>query len=101
MLDVSSSINGKKAIIKVEGRADTPSSEKVYDELEKAIENGCIEFEFDLSEVEYVCSATLRAFLKAQKLCNRDGYSMYITGASEGVKDVFEITGFTSMIDIM
>lgn len=101
MLEVNINVNDKKAVISVAGRADTPSSDKVYNELEKGIEMGCIEFEFDLSAVEYVCSATLRAFLKAQKLCNKDGYTMYITGASEGVKDVFEITGFTSMIDIM
>ncbi len=98
MLSSNLEINDKKAVIKLEGTADTISSEVVYTDFEKALNEGCNEFDFDLSNVEYVCSATLRAFLKAQKLCNSKDCKMYLTGASEGVKDVFEITGFASII---
>lgn len=101
MLEASVIIEDKKAVINLKGRADTPSSECVYEEFEKGVNKGCTEFEFNLSEVEYICSATLRAFLKAQKYCNKNNIEMYITGASEGVKDVFEITSFSSIINII
>lgn len=101
MLEAKSAIENKKAVINLKGRADTVSSECVYEEFEKCAEKGCTEFEFDLSEVEYICSATLRAFLKAQKYCNKNNFEMCITGASEGVKDVFEITSFSSIINII
>lgn len=100
MLNSNLTIEGNKAVIGLNGRADTLSSECVYTEFENAVNEGCTEFEFNLKEVEYVCSATLRAFLKAQKLCNSKGFEMYVTEASEGVKDVFEITSFSSIINI-
>lgn len=101
MLEARVIIQNKKAVINLKGRADTPSSKCVYEEFEKAAEQGCTEFEFCLSDVEYICSATLRSFLAAQKYCNKNNLEMYITGASEGVKDVFEITSFSSIINIM
>ncbi len=100
MLKADLNVNDKKAVIVLEGRADTPSSGCVKTEFDKAVEQGCTEFEFDLKSVEYVCSATLRAFLMAQKVCNAKGYTMYLTGANEGVKDVFEITSFSSIINL-
>ncbi len=87
-----------KAVIELNGTADTISSEIVFMEFEKAFDEGCSEFEFDLSEVQYVCSATLRAFIRAQKLCNQNKFDMYLTGASDGIKEIFEITGFSSII---
>ena len=98
MLTSKLEINGKKAIIKLEGTADTVSSEVVFTDFEKGLNEGCSEFEFDLSDVEYVCSATLRSFIRAQKLCNSKSCEMYLKGTSEGVKDVFEITGFASIV---
>ncbi|MCC8015750.1 MAG: STAS domain-containing protein [Eubacterium sp.] len=100
MLEAKLTIDDVKATIALSGRADTISSECVTDEYEKAKAEGCSEFEFSLKEVEYICSATLRAFLKAQKDCNKNGLAMQITGASEGVKDVFELTGFSSIMNI-
>ncbi|MCD8089325.1 MAG: STAS domain-containing protein [Clostridiales bacterium] len=100
MLEASLAVNEKKATVVLKGRADTVSSVCLYVEYEKAKKQGCSEFEFDMKEVEYICSATLRSFLKAQKDCNRNGTAMQITGASEGVKDVFELTGFSSIMNI-
>lgn len=98
MLSSNLEIKDKKAVINLSGTADTISSEVVYKDFEKALNEGCSEFEFNLSAVEYVCSATLRAFIKAQKACNSKSCNMYLSGASEGVKDVFELTGFASII---
>jgi anti-anti-sigma factor len=101
MLKADLKVTDKKATIVLEGRADTPSSTCVKTEFDKAVEQGCNEFEFDLNAVEYVCSATLRTFLMAQKTCNAQGYTMCLIGANEGVKDVFEITGFSSIINLV
>lgn len=101
MLNSELIVNEGKAVIRLEGRADTPSSECVYNEYENAVSKGVKEVEFNLKEVEYICSATLRAFLKAQKAAGKDGIEMYLKNCSEGVKDVFEITGFSSIIQII
>ncbi|MCD8089393.1 MAG: STAS domain-containing protein [Clostridiales bacterium] len=100
MLKSNLEINEKKAVVHLQGRADTLSSECVFTSYEKAKAEGCNEIEFDMQGVEYICSATLRAFLKSQKDCNKNGFEMYVTGASDGVKDVFELTSFSSIINI-
>ena len=101
MLDVKLEINDKKATVIMSGKADTPSSEKVYKQFEQAVDEGCTEFVFDLTDVEYVCSSTLRSFLRAQKMCSAKSFDMCLTGATEGVKDVFEITGLLSVINFV
>lgn len=101
MLKAETKTEGNKAVICLEGRADTISSDCVFNEFENSRQSGYNEIEYDMQKVEYICSATLRAFLKAQKVCNKESINMYITGASEGVKDVFEITGFSSLINIV
>ena len=101
MLKAETKIDGNKAVIALSGRADTPSSECVFTEFEKAVGADCESVEYDLTNVEYICSATLRAFLKSQKECNRRGIDMCISNAAEGVKEIFEITSFSSLIKIL
>lgn len=101
MLEAKTIINGTNAVINLNGRGDSISSGIVFTEYENAVAKGCKNFEFNLSQVEYICSSTLRAFLKAQKDCNKEGYEMKVTGASVGVKDVFEITGYGSIMTIL
>lgn len=101
MLNVETIINGTTALINAKGRGDSATSDIIFEEFENAMKKGCDTFEFNLKGVEYICSSTLRAFLKAQKLCNANGYEMKITEASEGVKDVFEITGYASIMTII
>lgn len=100
MLEVSLVVENEIGTIKLKGRADTVSSECAYREFENGLNSGCKAFIFDLLDVEYICSATLRVFLKVQKVCKKDNIEMRVIGASEGVKDVFEITGFSSIINI-
>ena len=53
----------------------------------------------DLKDLEYTSSAGLRVFLKAQKLMMKKG-SLKVINVKETVMDIFEITGFSDMLDI-
>ena len=52
--------------------------------------------EIDMSGVEYVSSAGLRAFLKL----GNEGYKFFLTGLIPAVYEVFEITGFTELFEV-
>ena len=54
----------------------------------------------DLSKLEYISSAGLRVLLSAQKIMNKQG-TMSITGANETVMEVFEVTGFSDILNIV
>ena len=54
---------------------------------------------FDLTGLEYVSSAGLRVLLSAQKVMNKQG-NMIIRGANEEIMEIFDVTGFTDILNI-
>ena len=97
-MDITKEINGSKMTVKINGRLDTNSAPELEREVMENIE-GIEELVFDLSQMPYTSSAGLRVFLKAQKQMNKQG-SMCVIGACEDVLEVFEITGFSDIINI-
>ena len=90
--------NGDKLTLKIEGRLDTTTAPQLEAELKTALD-GVKELVFDINELEYISSAGLRVLLSAQKAMNKQG-SMTVTGASEAVMEIFEVTGFVDILTI-
>ena len=91
-MTIEKQLMGAAATIVVAGRLDTATAP----ELEKAVDEivvGLKELTFDMAGLEYVSSAGLRVILKAQKIMNAQG-SMKLTGVSDNIMEVFDITGF-------
>lgn len=84
--------------MKLGGRLDTTTAP----ELEKAFEENMEvskDLILDMKELEYISSAGLRVLLAAQKKMNQTG-KMKLTGVSDEVMEVFEITGFSDILTI-
>lgn len=86
-------------VISIEGRLDTITSPELEKEV-MAIEENITEMVFDMSKLEYISSAGLRVVLLAHKRMSRRG-SLVLTGVSETVMEVFEITGFNDILNIL
>lgn len=69
-------------------------------ELDTLFQNGDNSFVFDFSEIDYISSAGLRVLLTAQKRVNALGTKMKITGVTPLVKEIFDITGFSAIIEM-
>ena len=54
---------------------------------------------FDCSKLEFISSSGLRIFLSVLKAAKPKGCKVCITGMSNDLKDVFTITGFTSLFE--
>ena len=83
--------------LEITGRLDTtttPNLESVINE----ISDDTTELVFDMSEVEYISSAGIRALLGAYKKMNAKQGIMRIEKASEMVCEVFEMTGLSQML---
>jgi len=97
-MTISKQKNGNTLTMAVAGRLDTITSP----ELEAALKD---EFEglgtliFDFSALDYISSAGLRVLLAAQKQMNKQG-EMKVTGVSEVIMEIFEVTGFTDILTI-
>lgn len=97
-MTVNAEKNNNHVTLKIEGRLDTttaPSLEKIINELPADV----TELLLDMSQLAYVSSAGLRVLLSAQKKMNKIG-SMKLTGVCEEVMEVFEMTGFSDILDI-
>ena len=81
----------------ITGRLDTttaPNLEVVVDELSEDVK----ELVFDVSELEYISSAGIRAMLKAYKKMSLNQGIMRIEKANDIVVEVFEMAGLSEML---
>jgi anti-sigma B factor antagonist len=99
-MDIKKSTSGNTTSIVLSGRLDTVTSGKLANELDTILKAGAVNLVFDFLALEYISSAGLRVLLTTQKKINAQGTEMRITKANDTVKEVFEITGFTSIIKI-
>jgi anti-anti-sigma factor len=86
-------------LVKPEGRLDGVTSPEFGDALSaKLDQHQSMVVEF--TDVVYVSSAGLRVILMAAKKCRQTGGKMVLCGLSEPIHEVFEISGFLSIIDV-
>ncbi len=87
-----------KLTIALEGRLDTVTAPQLEGELRSAVD-GVSELVFDLAALDYVSSAGLRVLLAAQKVMNKQG-DMIIRSVKPEIMEIFEVTGFTDILNI-
>ena len=72
-----------------------------YQELEDVINNslkGVKTLVFDFENLDYISSAGLRILLISKKMMDKQG-KMVIRNANKNVLEIFEITGFSNVLD--
>ena len=89
---------GAKLNLAVIGRLDTTTAPELEQELKESLE-GVNELVLDLAGLEYISSAGLRVLLAAQRRMNKQG-SMKLVNVNELVMEVFEVTGFSTILTI-
>ena len=97
-MNINKTQNGDELIIALEGRLDTTTAPELDDLLKESL-NSIKDLKFDFSKLEYISSAGLRVLLSAQKIMNKQG-SMVVKNVSEEINEIFEVTGFTDILNI-
>ena len=90
---------GNKLSIVLQGRLDTTTAPQLEAELKSCL-NDVKELVFDFSKLEYISSAGLRVLLACQKVMKVQG-KMSVCNVNSEIMDVFEITGFTDILNII
>ena len=83
----------------LEGRLDTAAAAVTEKELLPLYDCEGKNIVFDCSKLEFISSSGLRLFLGVLKAAKPKGSKVCITGMSNELKDVFTITGFTSLFE--
>lgn len=97
-MTIEKTINGNAAVLKIAGMLDTETAPELEALLDATL-TGIVDLVLDFADLEYVSSAGLRVILKAQKLMNAVG-KMKIIHVNESIMEIFEITGFDSILSI-
>ena len=97
-LTINKISDGNKLTLALDGRLNTANAIELGTLLSESLD-GVTELVFDFSELKYISSAGLRVLLSTQKRMNSRG-SMKITGASNNIIEIFDITGFTDIFTI-
>lgn len=99
-MNITKKVDGNLITLEVEGRLDTKTNAQLAEEFDTCFALGNISLILVFSKLEYISSAGLRVLLTAQKRINSLGTSMKITGCSGTVKEIFDVTGFSSILEI-
>jgi len=98
-MTISKTKNGTSLTVAVEGRLDTTTAPQLETELKESLDD-VTGLTLDLSALEYISSAGLRVLLSAQKTMNKQG-EMKVAGVGETVMEIFEVTGFSDILNIV
>lgn len=96
-------IDGQKKenqfILKLIGRLDSKSAPEL-EELLKEVLQGINYLQMDFLNLEYISSAGLRILLATAKTIQKKEGRMVIINVNEDVMEVFNITGFSDILNI-
>ena len=84
--------------VAVTGSVDAMTASVLTDFMLLKIGEGHHNLIVDLSQVEFMSSAGLRALLAALKECRNKGGDLRIAGAQPGVEKVLKMSGFTNIL---
>ena len=97
-MTINKNQNGTALEIALEGRLDTMTAPELEAELNNSLQNAD-SLTLDFSKLEYISSAGLRVLLSAHKAMSGKG-GMKVIHVNEIVREVFEVTGFTDILNI-
>ena len=97
-MKIEKSMKDSKLFYALEGRLDTTTAPELESELKRDMDSAT-GLTMDFSKLDYISSAGLRVLLSAHKTMSKKG-GMKVTNVSEIVREVFDVTGFSDILDI-
>lgn len=99
-MEITEINEGNCTILAVSGRLDTTN----YTQLEKQVtdltDGGRNRLLIDCSAMDYISSSGLRILLMALKKVTATRGKFALCGLQENIREIFEISGFTSIFEI-
>ena len=97
-MNITKNLNGTELTIALEGRLDTTTAPELEQVLKDSMD-GANTLTLDFGKLDYISSAGLRVLLSAHKAMSKKG-GMKVTNVNEMVQEVFEVTGFSDILNI-
>jgi anti-sigma B factor antagonist len=105
-MDITHKRLNRVDLLSVSGRLDAMSAPQFKQRIDELFDQGRYRIVLDLSGLEYVASPGLRVLIEARKrardwkLTDLEGGDVRIANLPPRIKEVFDLTGFTSLFEI-
>ena len=98
-MTITKTQNGDKTTITLSGRLDTTTAPQLQEALIPEFD-AAKHIELDFSALAYVSSAGLRVLLMGEKTAKAKGGKQTLVNVSAEIMEVFDMTGFSSILNI-
>ena len=98
-MQISTRTSNDIHIVAVSGSLDSTTSPEAQKSLD-AVLASAKKIVLDFSGLDYISSAGLRVLLGAAKQLRASGGTLRIFGLNQSVREVFEISGFSSILSV-
>jgi anti-anti-sigma factor len=92
--------DGSVTVVSIDGHLDTNTAPEAQAHLDSLQDDGAQKILIDFSDLDYISSAGLRVLLATAKRLGGAGGALRICGLNETVGEVFEISGFSVILDV-
>lgn len=99
-MEISKRVAADTRVIDMAGKLDTQTAAPAMDELQGHLNGYNGNLLINLEGLDFVSSSGLRVILRAAKQMRVQGGKMKVCGARGVVKEVLEISGFDSLLDL-
>ena len=99
-MELSNRKEGNALVVSVKGRMDAVTAPEFEKAAETLMGEGETAFVVDLAELDYISSAGLRSILALTKKLKTNGGSLHLAALQDAVREVFDISGFSSIIPV-
>lgn len=99
-LEIKVSQQNEVVVIDLIGSLDTNTAPEAEDVFNSLLEKNTQKMVVNLEHTKYVSSAGLRVFLATTKKITAAGGAVKFCAPNEVVKEILDISGFTSILDV-
>lgn len=99
-MEISRKEKGGVVFVTIKGRLDADNAMEAEKTVNSVLEGNTNRILFDLGALDYLSSAGLRILLGAAKEMKRRDGKIVLCSLTEFVREIFEVSGFESLIPI-
>ena len=99
-MEINSREAGGVSILDFSGNLDTNNSLTAETEVNQLVDGGCQKILFNFKDLNFIASSGLRILLSTAKKLKTSGGKMVLCNLNETVQEVFDISGFASILNL-
>lgn len=92
---------GESLAVQLSGRLDTAAATEIAPEFQALAEQASKHIILDCAQLEYISSSGLRLFLALRKESAAKGGKLQVQAINADIRQVFMMTGFISLFEII